>query len=148
MSIEPPADESPPLLQLLPLAADAGAYRLPLEHVDALVDAAGELGLLARRIDLVGCRDKGALLTRLSQALTFPDGFGNDWDALGDCLADLSWLGDAAGYALVLDNAQDLRLAAPDDYDSLIEILDEAAEGWREVDRPLWSFLCERPRPT
>ncbi len=107
------------------------------------MEAANALGLLALRIELAGCRDKTELLTRLSQALRFPDWFGHNWDALADCLADMGWLGEAEGYVLVLDNAQDLRLAAQDDYDSLIEILDEAADGWREVDRPLWSFLCE-----
>ena len=143
MSIEPPADESPPLLQMLPLSSEAGAYSLPREHIEALMEAADELDLITGVVDLTDCRDKGELLTRIAQAMAFPDWFGHNWDALADCLADLGWLGEAAGYALIFDHAQDLRLASQDDYDTLIEILDEAAEGWREVDRPFWSFLCE-----
>ena len=95
-------------------------------------------------IDLADCRDPAVLQTRIAQALAFPDWFGHNWDALADCLADLGWLGEAAGYVLVFDHTQDLRLASQDDYDTLIEILDDAADGWREVDKPFWSFLCER----
>ena len=37
MSIEPSGDESPPLLQLLPLAGEAGAYSLPPEARETIV---------------------------------------------------------------------------------------------------------------
>jgi len=44
------------------------------------------------RIDLAGCTDKATLLARFAAALHFPDWFGHNWDALSDCLTDLSWL--------------------------------------------------------
>jgi RNAse (barnase) inhibitor barstar len=136
-------EDSPPLLQLLPLVSESGAYRLPPELVDDLVESGTALGLSCHRIDLRDCRDPATLFERIAQALDFPPWFGQNWDALSDCLADLGWLGEAAGFVLVFDQAQDLRREAQDSYDTLVEILDEAADGWREVDLPFWSFLCE-----
>lgn len=37
-------------------------------------------------------RGKQELLGFLAQRLSFPDYFGNNWDALDECLRDLSWL--------------------------------------------------------
>ena len=34
---------------------------------------------------------KQELLTRFAQGLSFPDYFGRNWDALIDCLSDLTW---------------------------------------------------------
>ena len=39
-----------------------------------------------------GISDKQALLRLISAALQFPEYFGFNWDALDECLADLSWL--------------------------------------------------------
>jgi RNAse (barnase) inhibitor barstar len=39
-----------------------------------------------------GMRTKEALLGMLAQRLHFPDYFGANWDALWDCIRDLSWL--------------------------------------------------------
>ncbi len=35
--------------------------------------------------------DKAGLLAALGHALHFPDYYGGNWDALEECLADLSW---------------------------------------------------------
>lgn len=35
--------------------------------------------------------DKARLLAALGQALNFPDYYGGNWDALDECLVDLSW---------------------------------------------------------
>jgi RNAse (barnase) inhibitor barstar len=40
----------------------------------------------------VGITSKAALLTELAQRLHFPDYFGMNWDALDECIHDLSWL--------------------------------------------------------
>lgn len=145
--IELPGESSPPFFALLPLASEAGVYSLPRENVAALVDAAEGLDFGVHRIALAGCHDKAMLMQRFAHALAFPDWFGHNWDALADALADLEWLDEVAGRVLLIEDAQDLRRADETDYDRLVVLLDEASEGWREVDLPFWSFLCEDPSP-
>lgn len=41
-----------------------------------------------------GIATKEALLSELHQRLRFPDYFGGNWDALWECIRDLSWLPD------------------------------------------------------
>ena len=43
----------------------------------------------------------------------------------------------------MFDHGEDLRIASSYDYDELIELLNEAAERWREVDIPFWAFFGE-----
>jgi len=133
-----------PLIELLPSTDEAGAYSLPPALLETLAEAARELQFLHRRIDLLGCGDKDVALDRIAQALDFPDWFGRNWDALADCLSDLEWLEPADGYVLALDNIQELREAAPDDYATLIEVFDDVASAWREHAVPFWCFLVER----
>ncbi|HTR43015.1 MAG TPA: barstar family protein [Pseudomonadales bacterium] len=74
-----------------------------------------------------GIKSKAALLEALSIALRFPDYFGMNWDALNECICDLSWLppGD------VILSHQDLPLS--EDRSSLsiyLLILKDAVEVW------------------
>ncbi|MBI3149753.1 MAG: barstar family protein [Betaproteobacteria bacterium] len=41
---------------------------------------------------LAGIRSKAELLAALASAGHFPGCFGGNWDALQDCLLDLSWI--------------------------------------------------------
>lgn len=81
------------------------------------------------RVDLAGCSDKATLLARLAAALHFPDWFGHNWDALSDCLTDLSWL-PARRYRIVLEQPEALGTAAPGTLATLMEILGESADFW------------------
>lgn len=46
----------------------------------------------------LGLKNKDALLDAIAAELRFPDYFGRNWDALDECITDLSWLppGDVA----------------------------------------------------
>ena len=83
------------------------------------------------RIDLAGCGDKADVLDRIARALRFPAWFGHNWDALADCLGDLAWL-PASGYRITLFNAQDLQAAAPEEFDTLRDVLADAAVWWAD----------------
>jgi hypothetical protein len=61
----------------------------------------------------------------IAKALGFPDWFGGNWDALEDCLGDLSWR--KPPHRLVLRNFR-----KGDDLGVLIDILSSTAAFWDE----------------
>lgn len=115
---------------------------LPIHPDDlpALADATARSGLRLARIELAGCDDKPCLLRRIASALAFPAGFGENWDALSDNLRDLGWL-SAAGHVLLFERADHLRDRSEDDYDVLLDVLDDAAATWARRDQPFFAFL-------
>ena len=121
-------------------AENAGVYFVTTDDLDTLGVAARDAGLQVRRIDLGGV-DKQALLLRIGTALDFPSGLGRNWDGLSDSLRDLSWL-PHAGIALLFENGGDLQQAQGEEFDTLLEILEEAAQDWGERDVPFWSFIA------
>jgi RNAse (barnase) inhibitor barstar len=129
------------LQSLLVEAEQAGAFYITASDLGPLQDAAGALGLCCVDVDLEGCADKPELMRRFAQAFDIPDGFGHNWDALADSLGDLSWL-PAEGYVLGVVRAAGLRLASPDDYASLVSVLEGASLDWRGQGRPFWCFIA------
>ena len=119
----------------------AGVYFATNDDLRTLGMAARDAGLMARRIDLRGCKTKATLLLRMSSALDSPTGSGRNWDALSDQLRDMSWL-PAVGYALLFDDASDLRDADEASFNTLLDILQEAATEWTGRDIPFWAFLA------
>ena len=106
---------------------------LPPAAAEALVRLAQSLGLDAARVDLDGCIDKAGFLQRTAATLGFPSWFGDNWDALFDCLADLGWR-PAPGYVLVLEHASGLRESQPEVFDTALLLMDDAASAWQERD--------------
>jgi len=92
-------------------------------------------GLELVAISLSGVADKTALLERFAAALAFPDWFGANWDALEDCLGDLSWR-DAAGWLLRIEGFEALQAAARDDFGVLVDLLNDVDEDWKQRGRP------------
>jgi len=111
-------------------AVRSGVYRAP-PSVDRLRRAAAAAKLAWLRLDLESVNAKPRFLAACAQALDFPDTFGANWDALADCLQDLSWR-HAAGYVLHLRDARGFARAVPEDYATALEILRDAATFWKE----------------
>lgn len=122
-------------------AARAGVFFVTDDDLDPLAVVGRDAGLLARRIDLAGCDGKVALLLRIATVLDFPATSGRNWDALSDSLRDLSWL-PAAGYVLLIEQAHDLRERSEADFDTLLDILDEASQAWAQHEVPFWAFIA------
>ena len=122
-------------------ATRSGVFFVTEEDLDGLGVAARDAGLVVRRVDLKGCNGKATVLLRIATALDFPTSFGRNWDALSDSLRDLSWV-PGAGYAVLFEGAGDLRAADEGDFDTLLDILDEAAQDWAQRALPFWAFLA------
>src|SRR5512146_2694235 len=120
-------------------ASHAGPYLAPRD-LPALADAVRKSGLNLVRIDLKGVHDKQALLDAVAGALKFPDWFGDNWDALEDCLTDLSW-NKARGYVVLLEHCAELVKRAPHDLATAIEIFESVSEYWDEQDKPFWTLF-------
>ena len=69
------------------------------------------------------------LLDALAQAMQFPEYFERNWDALDECLRDMSWL-PAKGYVLFLRDARRLWQQTSDVAGQLVETWLFAAEEW------------------
>ncbi len=126
--------------------AQAGVFEVEAGDLAALAAAARDAGLLVRRIDLEGCRDKAALLLRIGTTLDFPPGWGRNWDGLLDALRDLSWL-PASGYVLAIDGVSTLRHARPKELETLVSVLSDAAAAWTAGDVPFWAFMAAGSAP-
>lgn len=125
----------------------SGVYRASHDDLDTYAALARDADLRVLRVDLDGCSGKHPLLARLAAQLDFPAEFGRNWDALADALRDLSWLPSQRGYCLLLDAASALQAGAATDFDSLLDILDEAAAYWADNACTFAVFVALDPTP-
>jgi RNAse (barnase) inhibitor barstar len=85
-------------------------------------------------------RDKTALLAGVARALEFPDYFGENWDALEECLRDMSWRGGRISLSIEHADAIPADLLA-----IFIDIAAQMAEQWACEGRVCSVFLCDLP---
>jgi len=120
------------LLERLKDPVRSGVYRV--ERVDEVLDATKGSELQLARISHA---EKSELMKNLAKALEFPDWFGQNWDALEDCLTDLSWR-DAPGTVLLFENAK-----RGDELGVLIDILRSSAEWWAGRGKPFFAVFVD-----
>jgi Barstar (barnase inhibitor) len=128
------------LIQRLQDAAKSGVYRA--SRVEAIADALRGSRLSFATIPLMDVTEKIPLLRRIADSLGFPAWSGENWDALEDCLADLSWR-EAQGHVLVLEGFQ--RLPA-DEVGVLIDVMRSAAQFWAGQGRPFFAVFIDPDR--
>ncbi|OIK08268.1 barstar family protein [Streptomyces monashensis] len=85
-------------------------------------------GRLVVTLDLDGVTDKAGLMDRAARALTLPDWFGRNWDALADSLSDLSvWPQEAKnGLLVVVTDWQGYAKARPEEWETAQEVFSQA----------------------
>lgn len=127
----------PPDLAVLD-AAGVHEWKGPAEPLKV---AATQANLAFVTIDLSKARDKATLFGEIDRQLKLPEHFGHNWDALADVLEDRDWLGKR-GRAIVLAHAAAWRQDHPTEWDTLEEILAEAAQFWKERSIPFWVFVA------
>ncbi len=132
------------------LPENNGIYRASAD-IGGLHGAALAAGLFWKRADLSEVRDQHALMSVFAREFRFPRTFGGNWDALADCLQDLSWLPEklprqsySNGWMLALQGAPGFAGAAPDLNGMLLTVLGATADYWRHKGR-VFLVLVEGP---
>lgn len=120
--------------------ARAGVYHLPQIDPAPLKAAATANGFAVFHIDLGKAENKAQMLDAIARAMAFPDWFGHNFDALTDCLTDMSWR-VADGYFVLLDHCDGIHGRAESDFVTTLQVFENAANEWREQNVPLWCFV-------
>ena len=109
-----------------------GIWFLPA-HVEArtIQKLAKGGGFAFFHIDGKNITRKEQLMNAVATALHFPKHFGNNWDALEECLTDLEWV-EADGYLIYYDHIDGLLEAHPDQFETFVEIVRDAVASWKE----------------
>lgn len=89
----------------------------------------GSLGLAVMEGSVARVTTDKDLFAVVSTAMQFPDYFGNNWDALDECLGDMDWL-PADGYLLILRDAACGWSQSPRSLGRFVTAWLEASEYW------------------
>jgi hypothetical protein len=125
------------LLQRLSDATKSGVYRT--SRIDEILAATRASELHVARVGLAGASSKDAVLTRFADALSFPEWFGGNWDALEESLGDLSWIG-AGGHVLLIEGARDV---AEPVRGTLVDVLSATAADWAGRGKPFFAVFLD-----
>jgi RNAse (barnase) inhibitor barstar len=131
--------------ELLTGRLEPGVHRWRTDRREAArgVTEAERAGRRVFWLDGTGLRDKRALLDRCAVEFSLPSYFGHNWDALQDCLNDLSWVPSASGYLVVYDHWQDLADADPEVHRTLTDVFESAITHWKKTATPMAVLLLE-----
>lgn len=135
-----------PLADVLDGRTPPGVLSWPAARpvADALA-AARAVGWQAALLDLEGAADKADFMDRAAAALRLPEWFGRNWDALADCLTDLSWCPARGGRLLAVRAWQGYAAADPDGWHAAEGVLADAVGHWRDRDTGLVVVLTRSP---
>ena len=100
------------------------------ENAEAFIKMFASNKYLIFSIDGTKINSKKDLLSRLASEMKFPTYFGNNWDALEECLKDLNWFIEN-GYVIRFINADKFIKDHPSDFRVLIEIAEAVANHWK-----------------
>jgi hypothetical protein len=89
-------------------------------------------------LDLTGVGDRQAFMDRCTADLDLPEWFGRNWDALADCLTDLSWWpAEPGGRLLRVRGWRGYAERLPREWRIVKDILRDAELFWRDTDTEL-----------
>jgi dATP pyrophosphohydrolase len=119
-----------------------GVYLLPRDQTEALSRALKDKGKPA---PLFFCAlgddvQADALLRKLGLAMGFPPSYGQNLDALHDCLTDLSWQTSPGAFVFLTD-CRPLQQTSPTFFDTLLAVFRAATTFWQAADISFSVFL-------
>ncbi|MBI4961664.1 MAG: barstar family protein [Desulfomonile tiedjei] len=97
-------------------------------------------GLAFFFIDGLEIRSKDQFLEHVAGTLAFPEYFGHNWDALADCLTDMSWYG-ADGFVILYAAVDPFAEASREEFGTALEIFKESAEFWHDREKVMILLL-------
>jgi RNAse (barnase) inhibitor barstar len=117
-----------------------GEPSLMVEDASASVGLIGVLPpsgtLVVARLDGSKMSGVDEIFGQFSDTLGFPAYFGWNWNALFDCLSDLSWR-PADAYLIVVDRAEEMLSGRQEERSALFSVLSKAAREWANpLDKP------------
>lgn len=115
----------------------AGPYRLPRSRQPAIEQEIHLSGLSPINFLAQAPSDASGWLKQLGAALNFPADFGCNFDALYDALCDREILPQQK-LVIIIENTDAL---GEEKLDTLIAVLQAAADEWRDEQRSLWSLF-------
>ena len=113
-----------------------GLVFLPTAEANTVEANGRAAGLSTYRVVLGEGDDKAALLGSVARSLSFPNWFRPNWDALADCLTDLSWL-PANQRVLVVTTLPEPTAHGAADAEIFFNILAQAVYRWAATSTPL-----------
>ncbi len=122
----------------------SGVYRFSSHtSTDSLCAEASKAGWLCYHIDGATVKDKAAFLSAVATSLHFPAYFSHNWDALEECLRDLSWEHpeQAKGILILYHDVDRFAKAHLQDWAVALDILKSAMTFWRKSRRPMIVLL-------
>jgi RNAse (barnase) inhibitor barstar len=129
------------LSEVLTKHGECGVYTL--EVVPELADLerlTEQLGMNLFILDGSRTRNKQEFLEHAAAVFGFPGYFGKNWDAFTDCLTDMSWV-DGGGFLIVFIETGQFAKYAPQEFDAVLEIFQEAAEYWQTEGKTFLALL-------
>ncbi len=128
---------------LLSSYLNSAVHTAPCANDAAIVqEAAIARGLDFSHVDLRDVEYPAQLFTAIASALEFPEYFGMNWDAVYDCLTDMSWR-PAAGYVLFLVGLRSLCQHPEIDVALAERVLESATLYWRDREVAFFVILAD-----
>jgi RNAse (barnase) inhibitor barstar len=123
---------------VLPLSAyDRQSLELAARRADQTILA----------VDLAGQVDRDAIMARIGRAFGFPDHYGNNLDALYDCLTERAPAADAEqpGFVVIIENIPDGDGFGRSERDALLDVFRDAADFFYDADTAFRVFYSVSP---
>lgn len=112
--------------------SNSGVYSIDkISDIRLVRKAAFMNGLDFTNINLNKVTDKRGFLKTVGRSLKFPSYFGMNWDALDECLTDLSWK-PASGYVIVFSNFKSVCENMATEIEIIKKIFESSAQYWRQ----------------
>ncbi|WP_067486549.1 barstar family protein [Actinomadura hibisca] len=116
-------------------------WRAPATAAAGWWERAAEEGWRSFDLDAGSVHDKEGFLRLCARVFDFPEYYGENWDALEDCLTDLSWAPARRGHLVVFRGWDGLAEADQASFRTALDVFAEAVESWRDTGTPMAVLL-------